>query len=59
VRIRQGAAAAPETLHSLRQAGIDLDRVTAELEDDGVQKFAASYASLLEGIEAKVGALTA
>lgn len=59
VRIRQGVAAAPELLRSLRQAGIDLDRVTAELEDDGVQKFAASYASLLEGIEAKVGALTA
>ena len=59
VRILQGVAAAPETLRSLRQAGIDLDRVTSELEDDGVQKFAASYASLLEGIEAKVGALTA
>ena len=28
-----------------------------ELEDDGVAKFAASYASLLAGIEAKAGAL--
>ena len=37
--------------------GIDLAAITRELEDDGVAKFAASYASLLAGIEAKAGAL--
>lgn len=37
----------------------DLATVTRELEDDGVAKFAASYASVLAGIEAKVGALAA
>ena len=37
--------------------GIDLAAITRELEIDGVAKFAASYASLLAGIEAKAGAL--
>lgn len=41
------------------QTGIDLATVPQELEDDGVAKFAASYASVLAGIEAKVGALAA
>ena len=36
-----------------------LAAVTRELEDDGVAKFAASYAAVLAEIEAKVGALAA
>ena len=42
---------------ALAARGIDLAAVTRELETDGVAKFAASYASLLAGIEAKAGAL--
>ena len=57
VRIQEGVAAAPALLKALAGLGIDLQAVTRELEADGVAKFAASYASLLAGIDAKAGAL--
>ena len=57
VRIQEGVAAAPALLKALDDLGIDLAAITRELEADGVAKFAASYASLLAGIEAKAGAL--
>lgn len=44
-------------LEALAAAGIALDDVTDFLEQDGVAKFAASYHSLLTGIEAKAAAL--
>ncbi len=57
VRIHDGISAAQDTLASLGALGIDLKQVTAELEKEGVEKFAASYDSLLASIEAKIGAL--
>ncbi len=57
VRIQNGMAAAQPQLRSLADLGIDLTRVTHELEEDGVAKFADSYRSLLAGIEAKAGEL--
>jgi transaldolase len=36
------------------EAGVDLDRLTAELEVEGVQSFCSSYEELLEGLEAKL-----
>jgi transaldolase len=57
VRIQSGMAAAQAQLKALADVGIDLARVTQDLEDDGVAKFAASYRSLLAGIEAKAGEL--
>jgi transaldolase len=57
VRIQEGMAAAPAQLKALADLGIDLAAITRELEADGVAKFAASYASLLAGIDAKAGAL--
>jgi transaldolase/transaldolase/glucose-6-phosphate isomerase len=57
VRIQDGVAAAPAQLKALADLGIDLATITRELEADGVAKFAASYESLLAGIEAKAGAL--
>ena len=57
VRIRETIARGPAELKALAAAGIDLATVTRELEEDGVAKFAASYRSLLAGIEAKAGAL--
>jgi transaldolase len=59
IRIGQAMASAPKTLAALERAGISLADTTAFLEDDGVAKFAGSYRSLLSGIEAKMGALTA
>ena len=44
VRIQEGMAAAPAQLKALAELGIDLAAITRELEDEGVAKFAASYA---------------
>ena len=57
VRIRESIATAERELAGLAAAGIDLAQVTAELEQEGVAKFAASYRSLLAGIEAKAQSL--
>jgi transaldolase len=57
VRIRESIAACTAELKALAERGIDLAPITRELEDDGVAKFAASYRSLLAGIEAKAGEL--
>jgi transaldolase len=54
VRIGETVAAAPGRLAVLARAGIDLAEVTARLESEGVSKFAASYDSLLRGIESKM-----
>jgi transaldolase len=57
VRIQEGMSEAPALLQALSSQGIDLSAITRDLETDGVAKFAASYASLLAGIETKAGAL--
>jgi transaldolase len=59
VRIQEAIAAAPGQLSALAALGIDLRTITSELEEEGVAKFAASYASVLSGIEAKAGTLAA
>ena len=57
VRIQDGVAAAPGQLRALAELGIDLGAITQALETEGVAKFAASYAALLAGIEAKAAVL--
>jgi transaldolase/transaldolase/glucose-6-phosphate isomerase len=57
VRIYQGMAQSGEQLEQLAGAGIDLAQVTRELEDEGVEKFAASYRSVLATIDTKIGLL--
>ena len=44
-------------LDELERAGVDYGDVTDTLEREGVQKFSASFTSLLEGIDAKRAAL--
>jgi transaldolase len=44
-------------LERFAEAGIDYDDVTETLEREGVQKFADSFAELLDGIRAKSGEL--
>ncbi len=56
-RLADGMTAAPSRLTALTALGIDLAAITRDLEEDGVQKFSASYHSLLAGIDAKAGAL--
>ena len=57
IRIGTAIESAPERLAALTAVGINLRDVTDFLEADGVTKFAASYQSLLNGIESKMGAL--
>ena len=55
----QGVDEANALLADLAAAGVDYDDVVATLEAEGVQKFADSFAELLDGIRAKVGSLAA
>ena len=55
--ITDGIGEANELLADLAAAGIDYDDVVDTLEAEGVEKFADSFAELLEGIRAKVGSL--
>ena len=58
VRIQEGIAAAQARAQVARPISASTSpAVTHELEEDGVAKFAASYRSLLAGIEAKAGEL--
>jgi transaldolase len=57
VRIYQGMARSAKQLEELAGAGIDLAQVTRELEDEGVEKFAASHRSVLATIDTKIGLL--
>jgi transaldolase len=51
--------AARRTLEGFAQAGIDYDDVVAVLEREGVQKFADSFAKLIDGVAAKRDQLVA
>ena len=55
--LAQGIDEAKRLLADLAAAGVDYDDVVATLEAEGVEKFADSFAELLEGIRAKVGTL--
>jgi transaldolase/transaldolase/glucose-6-phosphate isomerase len=57
VRIHETLARAPSQLAALADVGIDLGAVTADLEREGVEKFAESYRSLLAEIDSKARAL--
>jgi transaldolase len=50
---------AERLFEQIREVGIDYADVTETLEREGVQKFADSFAELLEGIRAKSGELAA
>ena len=51
--LTQGVDAAHRLLDDLAKAGVDYDDVVATLEEEGVQKFADSFAELLDGIRSK------
>jgi transaldolase/glucose-6-phosphate isomerase len=46
-------------LAGLAELGVDLDAITAKLQEDGVAAFARSFDSLMESIEEKRGAMRA
>ena len=45
--------AAYDVLERLRQAGIDLDEVTQQLEDEGVEKFSEAFDKLIQALESE------
>ena len=51
--LTEGVDEAKALLDELAAAGVDYEDVTDTLEREGVQKFSDSFASLLEGIDAK------
>ncbi|HEY2372006.1 MAG TPA: transaldolase [Gaiellaceae bacterium] len=55
--VREGVEEAHELIANLRDLGVDYDDITETLELEGVQKFADSFAELLDGVRAKHGAL--
>jgi transaldolase len=57
--LEQGLDEAKRLFEQLAEAGIEYDDVVRVLEEEGVQKFADSFAELLDGISAKRGELAA
>ena len=57
--LEQGLDEAKRLFDQLAEAGIDYEDVVRVLEEEGVQKFADSFAELLDGIRAKRGELAA
>ncbi len=57
--VAEGVAEAHALLEQLAGVGVDYDDVTETLELEGVQKFADSFAELLDGVRAKRGELAA
>jgi transaldolase len=51
--IDKDLSGAYKTMEDLAAAGIDIDAVTAQLEDEGIASFAKSYDSLLAGVASK------
>ena len=55
--LEQGIDEAKRVFERIAEAGVDYDDVVETLEREGVEKFADSFAELLEGIQAKAGEL--
>lgn len=49
--LEQGLDKATETLDRLKAAGIDIDQITQQLEDEGIDKFNKPFEKLLKAIE--------
>jgi transaldolase/glucose-6-phosphate isomerase len=50
-RLEEGAQSARDAIEQLQQVGIDIDRVTARLEDEGVRKFIEPFDRLMDTLE--------
>jgi transaldolase/transaldolase/glucose-6-phosphate isomerase len=49
--LEQGLDKATETLDRLKKGGIDIDKITQQLEDEGIDKFNKPFEKLLKAIE--------
>jgi transaldolase/glucose-6-phosphate isomerase len=52
-RLEEGTQEAYRVMKGLRQAGIDLDTLTQELEDEGVKKFSQAFEQLMAALKEK------
>ena len=52
-RLENNVEEARKVLQQLKEVGIDLDTITQNLEDEGIQKFIKPFESLLQAIEEK------
>jgi len=52
-------AAAHKVLEDLKSVGLDIDEITQQLEDEGIESFMSSYDDLLAGVEGKRSLITA
>ena len=52
-RLEEGAQDAYHVLEGLHQAGINLDALTQELEDEGVRKFSEAFEQLMAALQEK------
>lgn len=52
--VDQDVEQAVADLHALREAGIDMDAVTDQLQREGVEKFAKSFAGMLKVVDDKL-----
>jgi transaldolase len=57
--VTKGVKEAHALLEQLAAVGVDYDDVVLTLEQEGVQKFADSFAELLDGVRAKREAVAA
>jgi transaldolase len=55
--VDESVAEARQTIADLASAGISLDQVTAQLEEEGIASFTKSFEALLAGVENKRSAL--
>ncbi|HEX6023880.1 MAG TPA: transaldolase [Solirubrobacter sp.] len=55
----EGADEASRTIDAFESAGVSYDEVVQVLEKEGVEKFAKSFADLIEGLESKLKLVTA
>jgi transaldolase len=49
--LEEGLDKATETLERIKKAGIDIDQITQQLEDEGIDKFNKPFEKLLQSIE--------
>ncbi len=51
-------AAAHQVMEDLHKVGLDIDEITKQLEEEGIESFMHSYDDLLEGVEGKRALVT-
>jgi transaldolase/transaldolase/glucose-6-phosphate isomerase len=49
--LEQGLDEATEVMNKIKAAGIDIDKITQQLEDEGIEKFNKPFEKLLQAIE--------